>query len=280
MKVLIWILSAFAVILVNELIGMAIGFKLGYVIVFLLISAIATTLTKAFLGEEAAGKKKKATGGNTTPSGPVPGGWTCPQCGTHQLPDANFCDNCGTQKAAPAPQPPVRETPRPQPAPAPQPQFPDYEMTQPENFRQAPAAPAQPQFDPYAAPQSYQPPVQQPQPYYAPPHPSSQPQQTAAIRFYVSSLNTEVNVARTSFTVGRDATSDLNLARLPNAKYIARCQASFFCSGGKWYIRDENSTNGTFLNNRRIPGGQPHALNTGDFISFAGKETLIVQDLK
>lgn len=276
MKILIWIISAFVIVLANELLGSVIGFKLGYVIVFLLISAVSTALTKAFLGEEAAGKKKNNKGGNPAPgvlSAPVPGGWTCPQCGMHHIPEDNFCDNCGIQKVIPAPQAPAREATRPQPAPAepPRPKFPDYEMTQPENvIRQAPAAPAQPVYQPF-------------QDYGTPPHPSSQPpapQQNAAIKFYVSSLNTEVNVTRASFTVGRDATSDLNLARLPNAKYIARRQASFFCSGGKWYIRDENSTNGTFLNNRRLPGGQPQTLNKGDFISFAGKETLIVQDLK
>lgn len=277
MKVLIWIVTAFVFVLLNELLGSLIGFKLGYVILFLLISTVATALTKAMLGEEAVSKNKKAKKNSAAPPvnhGPFPGGWTCAQCGTHQAGDANFCDICGNPKPA-APQQNAMHMTRPQPAPAEpsRPMFPDYEMTQPENMiRQAPAAPAQPVYQPF-------------QDYGTPPHPSSEPQQPAAqpggaIRFYVSSLNTEVNVTRASFTVGRDATSDLNLARLPNAKYIARRQASFFCSGGQWYIRDENSTNGTFLNNRRLSGGQPHPLNKGDFISFAGKETLIVQDLK
>ena len=148
----------------------------------------------------------------------------------------------------------------------------------------APQPVQQPQYNPYAQPQGYvpqqppvyhQPPVQQPPVYRQP-----QPAQTGSIKFHVSSLNTEVTITLPAFTVGRDATSDLNLSRLPNAKYIARRQASFFRSGGKWYIRDENSTNGTLLNNRQIPGGQPQVLNAGDFISFAGKETLIVQELK
>lgn len=282
MKVLIWIISAFVIILINELIGMAIGFKLGYVIVFLLISAVATALCKAFLGEDANNKKAKGKGASPA-GGPVPGGWTCPGCGANHGPNINFCDRCGTPKpAAAAPQDAPVEMTRPQPAPAEntRPQLPDYELTQPESpVPQAPPAPVQP----VAPVQPAQPvaPVQQPQPY----QPVAQvqqprPQPNASIKFYVSSLNTEVNVTRPSFTVGRDATSDLSLARLPNAKYIARRQATFFCSGGKWYIRDENSTNGTFLNNRQIAGGTPHKLNTGDFISFAGKETLIVQDLK
>lgn len=284
MKVLIWIVTAFVFVLLNELLGSLIGFKLGYVILFLLISTVATALTKAMLGEEAVSKNKKAKKNSAAPPvnhGPFPGGWTCAQCGTHQAGDANFCDICGNPKPA-APQQNAMHMTRPQPVESMGP------MTQPQPIvtpEPPMPQPVHPQFDSYAAPQSYQPPVPQPQPYYAPPHPSSEPQQPAAqpggaIKFYVSSLNTEVNVTRASFTVGRDATSDLNLARLPNAKYIARRQASFFCSGGQWYIRDENSTNGTFLNNRRLSGGQPHPLNKGDFISFAGKETLIVQDLK
>ena len=283
MKVLIWIVSAFVVVLANELLGMMIGYKLGYVFVFLLISAVSTALTKAFLGEDAV-KNKKSKGSASAPAmnqGPFPGGWTCSRCGTHQAADANFCDNCGNQKPVSAPVAAPAEMTRPQPTPAAQPMqsYPDFEMAQPENLpRQAPVQSAPPVPPVYQSVPQYQPVHNS----YAPPHPSSQPvqQQTAAIRFYVSSLNTEVSVTRPSFTVGRDTSSDLSLARLPNAKYIARRQASFYFSGGKWYIQDENSTNGTFLNNRRIPGGQPQVLNTGDFISFAGKETLIVQELK
>lgn len=123
-------------------------------------------------------------------------------------------------------------------------------------------------------------PYNPPQPPVQPVQPPVQPAQAGSIRFHVSSLNTDVNITLPSFTVGRDSTSDLSLARLPNAKYIARRQATVFRSGGKWYIRDENSTNGTFVNNRQVPGGQPQMLNQGDFVSFAGKETLIVLELK
>ena len=274
MKVLIWILSVFGVVLLNELLGAAIGFKLGYALVGVLCYLVATAMCKVILKEDPAAKKKKVKGAKKAPAitgGPIPGGWTCPACGTNHEPTTNFCDKCGTPKNAPAPQLPPQEMVPPQ--------LPDMEMTQPEELiRQAPPAPVQP----VVPVQPVQPvmPAQPPHPSYAPPHPSSQPYPAAAIKFYVSSLNTEVSVTRPSFTVGRDATSDLSLARLPNAKYIARRQASFFCSGGTWYIRDENSTNGTFLNNRQIPGGQPQVLNLGDFISFAGKETLIVQDMK
>lgn len=297
MKVLIWILSAFVIVLINELIGMMIGFKLGYVLVFALVSAVATGLCKTLIKDDGKADKKKVSGGKNAPSipaAPVPGGWTCPQCGASHEPATNFCDKCGTAKpaaqSAPGemtqPQPPAFEMTRPQPIETPKPVepvlpvppvVPMEPVPQPQ-----PAEPMQP-AQPFPPVQQPLPPVQQPQypPYpQQPPVQSYVPQSAApSIKFYVSSLNTEVTVTRPSFTVGRDATSDLSLARLPNAKYIARRQAAFFCSGGKWYIRDENSTNGTFLNNKQLQGQVPHPLNQGDFISFAGKETLIVQQL-
>lgn len=288
MKVLIWILSGFAVVLLNEILGMAIGFKLGYVIVTFLACSIATALCKVLIKEDSA-KAKKGKGRNASPVGnnaPIPGGWTCPSCGTNHEPSTNFCDRCGTPKSAAAPQQPVAEMTRPQ--------IPVAENTRPQELPvQPPVLPVMPQPpvqpvmpQPPVQPVMPQPPVQpvMPQPPVQPvmPKPPVQPvaQGNASIKFYVSSLNTEVSVTRPSFTVGRDSTSDLSLSRLPNAKYIARRQATFFCSGGTWYIRDENSTNGTLLNHRKISGGQSHPLKLGDFISFAGKETLIVQELK
>lgn len=288
MKVLIWILSAFVIVLLNELLGLMIGYKLGYILVFALVSAVAGGLCKTLIKDDGKAEKKKVSGGKkgqAIPAAPVPGGWTCAKCGASHDPATNFCDKCGTPKGG-APvqsQQPAYEPTRPQPIEPPKPMEPIVPV-QPA----APIKPVQPAVPvpPVApvAPAAVQQPVPQPQyhPYPAqPPVQPYAPQSPAApvIRFYVSSLNTEVSVTRPSFTVGRDATSDLSLARLPNAKYIARRQASFFCSGGKWYIRDENSTNGTFLNNKQLQGQVPHPLNQGDFISFAGKETLIVQHM-
>lgn len=316
MKVLIWILSTIVIVLINEGIGMLIGFKLGYVLLFALISAVAGGLCKTLVKDGGKAEKKKLPKGKkgaAIPAAPVPGGWTCPNCGASHDGGTNFCDKCGTAKdaaqSAPAemtrPQPPAYEMTRPQPIEEPQiaepaaPAAPVQPIAPVQPVAPvapvqpvapvAPVAPVQPvqpqrpaqqpaQYAPYQ-PQGYQ----QSQSYHQPQgYPAQQPApqaSSASIKFYVSSMNTEVSVTRASFTVGRDATSDLSLARLPNAKYIARRQASFFCSGGRWYIRDENSTNGTFLNNKQLPGGQPHPLNQGDFISFAGKETLIVQSM-
>ena len=99
------------------------------------------------------------------------------------------------------------------------------------------------------------------------------------IRLYFSSLDAEVSVARSSFTLGRDESSHLNLAQLPNASYIGRHQASIACNGTQWYIRDEGSGNGTLLNGQRLEPLRSYFLELGDFISFADRETLIVQHL-
>ena len=199
------------------------------------------------------------------------------------------------QKPAPQPQPGYPQKPAPQPQPGypqnpswqqPQPgypQNPSWQQPQP-GYPQKPAPQPQPGYPQNPSRQQPQPGYpqnpsrQQPQPGY--PQNPSQQSQAGSIRFHVSSLNTDVNITMPSFTVGRDATSNFSLARLPNAKYIARRQATVFRADGKWYIRDENSTNGTFLNNRQIPGGQVQPLNQGDFLSFAGKETLIVLEMK
>lgn len=260
MKVLIWIISAFVTIFLNELLGVAIGYKLGYVLVSLLICVVAAALCKFVIKEDTTPRKSSLHNPQADASTPIPGGWTCSACGANCDAGTNFCNRCGAPKPAAEPQTPVEMT---------RPQEPPVEMTRP-------------QVNPAAVPpENHTPPAvaYRPGVAYIPPQPPPEPQKPASIRFHVSSLNTSVTVTRPSFTVGRDGTSDLSLSRLPNARYVARRQASFFCSGGKWYIRDENSTNGTFLNQRQIPGGKPYPLNKGDFISFAGKETLIVQDL-
>lgn len=46
MKILIWIGTLFAVCLLNELLGAAVGFKAGYVVVAILVTAIAKALCK------------------------------------------------------------------------------------------------------------------------------------------------------------------------------------------------------------------------------------------
>ena len=46
MKALIWIGTLFLVVLANELLGVAIGFKAGYLVIILLVTFIGKSLTK------------------------------------------------------------------------------------------------------------------------------------------------------------------------------------------------------------------------------------------
>lgn len=266
MKALIWIGTIVIGVALNELLGLAVGFKLGYVLLPVLLAAIARALTAKVDGGKKDNKKveeKKpaaavpaAPAAPAKPAAPAPkpvapvkpvapapqarDTWVCRKCGYVHDKTVNFCDRCGTSKAA--------------------------------------SQPASPAVNPTAAPVIHTPAVQQPIPA-APVQPVAAQAPAPYLKLYVSSLNTDVTIERASFTVGRDSQSDLSLARLPNAQYIARRQASFTYSGGAWYIRDEGSTNGTFLNNRQLAAHSPFRLNAGDFISFAGKETLIVKQL-
>lgn len=55
---------------------------------------------------------------------------------------------------------------------------------------------------------------------------------------------------------------------------VSRLHAVFESSGGHWSVRDEGSTNGVFLNNRRVT---QHALRNGDRLSLGGLEMVFRQ---
>ncbi len=55
---------------------------------------------------------------------------------------------------------------------------------------------------------------------------------------------------------------------------VSRLHAVLVSSGGNWSVRDEGSTNGTFLNNRRVT---QHALRNGDQLSLGGLEMVFRQ---
>lgn len=72
-----------------------------------------------------------------------------------------------------------------------------------------------------------------------------------------------VNIENCPFTVGRKTECGLQL----NAEGISRLHAEIWESGGFWWIKDCDSTNGTFVNRRRLVG--PHMLKPSDLIQFA-----------
>lgn len=70
-------------------------------------------------------------------------------------------------------------------------------------------------------------------------------------------------LAKPRMVIGRDASCDIPLeGRL----MVSRRHATLEMSGGRWLVRDENSSNGTFVNGVRV--GRSHALNRDDVLSI------------
>ena len=68
--------------------------------------------------------------------------------------------------------------------------------------------------------------------------------------------------------IGRDANNEITI----NDAEISRRHARFVLQAGGYVLEDLGSTNGTFVNGRRISG--PHALQPGETIRFGDNVTL------
>ena len=64
---------------------------------------------------------------------------------------------------------------------------------------------------------------------------------------------------------------------LKNFKTVSRRHARFSKEGGKWYVEDLNSTNGTYVNNKPIPPNQKVEIKDGDVISLSSQVALRVK---
>ncbi|ESZ95299.1 hypothetical protein SBOR_4326 [Sclerotinia borealis F-4128] len=72
------------------------------------------------------------------------------------------------------------------------------------------------------------------------------------------------------------------------SKVVSRRHCEFWCTGGRWYIKDVESSSGTFLNHIRLssPGkeSRPYPVNDGDIvqlgIDFKGGEEMIFRCVK
>ncbi len=70
----------------------------------------------------------------------------------------------------------------------------------------------------------------------------------------------EISLSRPRMILGRDPTCDISL----DSTYLSRYQNLFMQTDGGWMIIDLNSTNGCFVNGRRV---REHKLRDGDFIA-------------
>lgn len=81
----------------------------------------------------------------------------------------------------------------------------------------------------------------------------------------------EVKLEKTSFTVGRKPDNDIVL---DNAA-ISGHHCKVYESGGTWFVEDLNSTNGTFVNNRKV---LKSGLKNGDSVTLIKYTLLFVEE--
>ncbi len=91
------------------------------------------------------------------------------------------------------------------------------------------------------------------------------------IRLFSISKGEDLTIFKSEFHAGRQSECDLHLS----SNYIARMQATFIFDGTNWMIRDNNSTNGTWLNDTMLCPGKKYILHPDDMIDFAHTEKFI-----
>lgn len=61
---------------------------------------------------------------------------------------------------------------------------------------------------------------------------------------------------------------------------VSRCHARFFVEKNTWYVEDLKSTNGVYLDDRRLPEGGKAPLKKGQRIGLSRKLTLVIMDVR
>lgn len=79
----------------------------------------------------------------------------------------------------------------------------------------------------------------------------------------------QVEVRGGEFRIGKDTAADYSIS---DNKAVSRHHAVICCNGSTYSIRDENSTNHTYLNGRMLEPGRMEALSGGDVIRLADEE--------
>lgn len=93
------------------------------------------------------------------------------------------------------------------------------------------------------------------------------------LKLLVCSSNKTIKLQKASIEVGRATECDLNFGA--DNKYMSRRQATFMFSNGKWYLVDNNSTNGTYINGVKLQPEKKYQLAADDEIVFAKYTKLV-----
>lgn len=92
------------------------------------------------------------------------------------------------------------------------------------------------------------------------------------LRLTITSSGKTVQFQKNVIEVGRNKMCDLLLEDKPT---VARRQATFLYEKDTWFLRDNFSTNGTWLNGTKIQPGKKYQLVVNDEIDFAMAESVI-----
>lgn len=104
------------------------------------------------------------------------------------------------------------------------------------------------------------------------------PEQTAPLYSDVLQLTVEgtgetIQSKKAEFNVGCHQSCDFRFES--SYKYISRMHATFFYEHNIWFLKDNDSTNGTWLNGVRLQPGKKYQLAKNDTIDFAHSEKMI-----
>ena len=91
------------------------------------------------------------------------------------------------------------------------------------------------------------------------------------MRIFEKDTEKEFDFQNTRVMVGRAPESDIRIDDI----LIARKHAVLFEEEGQWYLRDVMSTNGTWLNGKRLQAGEACLLHENDEIIFAQRHQYV-----
>lgn len=90
-----------------------------------------------------------------------------------------------------------------------------------------------------------------------------------------------IKIEKPDFIIGRNKIVNGKIVKMPdgqrpdvsiNIKSISHTHAVFLWHDNRWYIKDTNSLNGTFVNGSKLECNQEIALSEGDTVCFASEE--------
>ena len=174
---------------------------------------------------------------------------TCPSCGESVLSDATFCGHCGFN-LNPEIAANLGEVP-----PAAESMPPDSDNS--ENLAESGETKA-------------------PAPLVPPTPPAATTIQTQIAHFLHEQTNTILEIPQNLAVIhigkpNEKIPPDLDVSAFPNSEIVSRIHADLRVEGGKFYIEDLGSANGTYINYVPLLPGNRHLLRPGDRVAL-GKE--------